>query len=421
MTETTPLLLSEPAATPRSSLRRETHTHRSNTLRAYPFQQYQAKAKPSNPAYLAKTSHAQKSSTNLLQSHQSRAPTTHGQVSIHHRLYLLLNSLPYKLLCIASPIVSPCCGLCCCFTCIKTSEYGMLERFGKFDRILDPGMHFLIWPCEREAGRVSIRIRQLDLHCETKSRDHVFLSVRISIQYRANSHQLFESFYSLSSPNLQLTAWTLDTLRSKLPQMDLDDIFSSNDEIALDLHRTLNGNMNKYGFTIHHALLTHIQPNPHVKQSMNEMQASKRMKEAMPHKAEARKVELVKEAEAKAERAHLNGIGVARERKALAMGMRDILNDVQFSSRVSVSPKGVMNLLVLTQYFDLLTSLKGSRGKVAQHEDSASLGQVQEAEGNSTLILTHMPETVRQLQEVANEFFSCPVEDVKVANLLNKV
>ena len=267
-------------------------------------------------------------------------------------------------------------------------------------------MHFIKWPYEREAGRISIRISQLDLHCETKSKDHVFVTVRVSIQYQANSHQLFESFYSLSSPNSQLTAFTLDTLRSKLPQMDLDDIFASFDDIALDLHRTLNGSMNKYGFTIHHALLTQIQPNEHVRQSMNEMQASKRMKEAMPHKAEAKRVELVKEAEAKAERAFLNGIGVANQRKALAAGMRGIVQDAQSSSDVSVSAKEVMDLLLLTQYFDVLTSLNET-------------GRERE-ENTSTLLLSHTPDTVRQLQNVAKECFGSSVEDVKVANLLNK-
>lgn len=84
----------------------------------------------------------------------------------------LLISLPYHLLCIASPYLPPCCGLCCCLTCIRTSEYGVLERFGKFERILEPGMHRLIWPMEREAGRISVRVRQIDLRCETKSRDH---------------------------------------------------------------------------------------------------------------------------------------------------------------------------------------------------------------------------------------------------------
>lgn len=289
----------------------------------------------------------------------------------------------------------------------------MLEKFGKFDRVLDPGMHFIMWPYEREAGRVSVRIRQLDLHCETKSRDHVFLTVRISIQYQVTPHQLYQSFYSLSSPNDRLTALTLDTLRSKLPQMDLDEIFASYDDIAIELHRALNGSMNKYGYVIQHALLTQIQPNDMVMHSMNEIQASKRYKDAAPHKAEATKIELVKTAEAKAEKAYLNGVGVARQRKALAFGMQEVIQDAQ-STNVVVSSKGVMDLLVLTQYMDVITSLNGS-GKTSEEVGS------ERSDGNSSMILTHMPETVNQIQNLVRESFACPVEEVRVENLLNKV
>jgi regulator of protease activity HflC (stomatin/prohibitin superfamily) len=271
-------------------------------------------------------------------------------------------------------------------------------------------MHFIMWPYEREAGRVGIRIRQLDLHCETKSKDHVFVTARVSIQYQAISHHLFESFYSLSSPNDQLTALTLDTLRSKLPQMNLDDIFASYDDISIDLHRNLNGAMNKYGFEIHHVLLTHLQPNDQVRHSMNEIQASKRIKEAASHKAEANKVELVKDAEAKAERAYLNGIGVARQRKPLASGMQEVILDAQ-SSNISVSPKGVMDLLVLTQYIEVITSLNVGGKKDGVDGDT---------DVNSSLILSHMPDTVGQLQNVVRENFASPIEEVKVENLLDK-
>mmetsp|Transcript_3628 Transcript_3628/g.7765 ORF Transcript_3628/g.7765 Transcript_3628/m.7765 type:complete len:487 (-) Transcript_3628:2745-4205(-) len=348
----------------------------------------------------------------------------------------LLVSLPYHLLCIASPYLPPCCGLCCCLTCIRTSEYGVLERFGKFERILEPGMHRLIWPMEREAGRISVRVRQIDLRCETKSRDHVFLNIHISIQYQADVNHLFESFYTLTSPTLQITSHALDTLRSTLPQMDLDDIFSSQESIALELHRSLNGTMNRYGYLIHHVLLTRIYPNEHVKISMNEMQASKRMKEAMPHKAEAVRLQLVKEAEGRAERDYLNGVGVARERKAIVTGMRDVMEDVltlalsekrghnddddsregkEVASSTAVSTKGVMDLLLLTQYFDLITGLSSS-GRY-HHRGH---GNDDDADATSSLMITHTPDTVMQVQEqVRTCFDSIVCNTVSVETLVD--
>lgn len=274
-------------------------------------------------------------------------------------------------------------------------------------------MHFLLWPYEREAGRISVRIRQLDLHCETKSKDHVFVTVLVSIQYQAIQHRLFESFYSLASPNDQLMALTLDALRSKLPQMNLDEIFASYDDIAIELHRTLNGTMNKYGYAIHHALLTHLRVNDQVRHSMNEIQASKMMKEAAPHQAEARKVELVKEAEANAERAYLNGVGVARQRNAIAAGMKYVIHDAKSSH--AVSSKGIMDLLVYTHYVEVLLASLG--GKKTTGKD----GNAVESEGNSSLIILHMPDTVGRLQDCVRDCFTSPIEDMKVENLLNKV
>jgi len=291
-----------------------------------------------------------------------------------------------------------------------------MQRFGKFDKILHPGMHLMKWPMEREAGRISMRIRQLDVDCETKSKDHVFLRVHLSIQYQANSTHLFESFYSLASPTRQMIAHTHDIIRSTLPQLELDDIFSSQESIALELHRSLNGNLEEYGYMIQHALITKISPNDRVKASMNEMEASKRMKEAMPQKAEAHRIKVVKDAEARAERAHLIGVGTARERIEIAKGMKDVSDGVVRNAGtggVSISSKCVMDLLLLSQYFDVLTDLNGSRSCRNDPEEG-------QEDHTSSLFLTHMPETVSKLTETARQCFSSETsEAVKSENLLN--
>ena len=208
--------------------------------------------------------------------------------------------------------------------------------------------------------------------------------------------------------------------------MNLDDIFSSQDSIALELGRSLNGNMNQYGYTIHHVLLTQVSPNEHVQQSMNEMEASRRMKEAMPHKAEAVRVQCVKEAEAKAERAYLNGVGIARERREVARGMREVVDSLSTFDRDGgvdlISTKGVMDLLLMTQYFDVLTRVNGHANKV---QDDAN-GNDDGIDGSDTshisssLMMAHMPETVLQLQKRMRDCFDYSTTDpVKVENILD--
>ena len=261
----------------------------------------------------------------------------------------------------------------------------------------------------------------------------VFLRVHVSIQYQVNSTHLYESFYSLTSPTRQLTTHIHDIIRSTLPQLDLDDIFSSQDSIAVELHRSLNGSMNQYGYMIHHSLITKINPNEHVKASMNEMEASKREREAMPQKAEAVRIRLVKDAEGRAERAYLNGVGVARERKAIAMGMKDVASSVVSSQGGGVdgdiiiddqkevlNTKGIMDLLLLTQYMDVLTDLNGRRRRYDKNDDDTDTVGEEEEGGSSSLFLTHMPETVSQLSESVRECFgSATCDTVRVDNLLD--
>lgn len=262
-----------------------------------------------------------------------------------------------------------------------------------------------------------MRIKQLDIDIETKSKDHVFLRVHVSIQYQTNSTHLYESFYSLQSPIRQMTSHTHDILRSTLPQLYLDEIFaSSQDSIASELQRSLNLTMNQYGYMVHQALICRIDPNAHVKESMNEMEASKRMKEAMPQKAEAVWIEKVKDAEAKSERAYLNGIGVARERGAIANGMKQVVDGLlddagKSSGATSVTTKGVMDMLLLTQYLDVITDLNG--------KCCAAGGDEGDQHPDSSLFMMHMPETVSQLTARARECFGSSTSDaVTVENLL---
>merc|ERR1719491_1381085 len=235
-----------------------------------------------------------------------------------------------------------------------------------------------------------MRLRQLDLDCETKTCDHVFLRVQLAIQYQTNASHLYESVYSLASPVRKITSHTLDILRATLPRMELDDIFSSHESIANELSSALNEAMNEYGYIIQHALITKIEPNSHVKYSMNEIQASKRMKESCPFKAEAVRIKIIKNAEAKAERYYLNGVGVARERNAIAGGMKDVVDTANEDS--GVTSKSIMDLLLLTQYLDVITDLNGAKGR-------EGAGQ------SSSMFLYHQPETVSQLTATARVCF----------------
>ncbi|KAI2492912.1 hypothetical protein MHU86_21626 [Fragilaria crotonensis] len=210
---------------------------------------------------------------------------------------------------------------CCCFQCVRTQEVAILEDLGQFKNLLKPGLTITCWPIAQIAGTLSLRIQQLDVVCETKTKDNVFVQVAVAVQF--------------------------------LPKMELDEAFASKAEIASATLEQLKDVMNDYGYEILTTLVTDLAPDSKVKASMNEINASRRLKEAASHKAEADKVKQVKAAEAEAEARYLSGLGVARQRKAIVHGLQESV--AEFSDEVpGATPKDVMDILLLSQYFDTL-------------------------------------------------------------------
>lgn len=236
-----------------------------------------------------------------------------------------------------------------------------MEKCGKYNRLAPAGPHFICWPLYTIAGRVSRRIQQLDVACETKTSDNVFLNVVISVQYKVKEEHSFEAFYVLNDPSGQIKSYVYDVVRSTLPLLTLDKAFESKEMVAQSVKKELSGVMSEYGFVIHNALVTDISPDSRVKTAMNEINASKRLKEAAFEKAEGEKILLVKSAEAEAESKYLSGVGVARQRKAIVDGLRDSIS--KFAGNVKGStPKDVIDLLLLTQYFDMLKDIGQQSG-----------------------------------------------------------
>jgi regulator of protease activity HflC (stomatin/prohibitin superfamily) len=247
-----------------------------------------------------------------------------------------------------------------CCLCVSTSEVVVVERLGKFDRMLPAGLGIVCCPCEQSAGSVSFRVQQLDVRVETKSKDNVFLTAVVSIQYQVIREKVYQAFYSLTNTQQQITAHVYDVMRSQLPTMDLDTIFETKEELAVAVKNALTETMNDYGYQILQALITDIDPDNRVKQAMNEINSAKRLKYAVAEKAEGQKILQVKSAEAEAEAKYLSGVGVAKQRKAIVDGLRTSI--VDFSDGVKgASSKDVMDLLLLTQYFDCVRDVGSAK------------------------------------------------------------
>jgi len=162
-----------------------------------------------------------------------------------------------------------------------------------------------------------------------------------------------QAFYALTNPNQQITAHVYDVIRSQLPHLELDAVFEAKEELALAVKNALAETMTNYGYQIVNVLITDLDPDQRVKSAMNEINSSKRLKYAVAERAEGDKILQVKAAEAEAEAKYLSGVGVAKQRKAIVDGLRTSI--VDFSGNVGgTSTKEVMDLLLLTQYFDMI-------------------------------------------------------------------
>jgi len=245
----------------------------------------------------------------------------------------------------------------CCFT-VSQAEIGVIERFGQNVRFAQPGLSILCCPIEEMVGKVSTRVQQLDVRVETKTLDNVFITAVVSVQYQVIKNQVFDAYYSLTNPSQQITAHIYDVMRSQLPTLELDSAFEAKEDLALAVKTALSETMSNYGYQIMNALITDLDPDNRVKQAMNEINSSKRLKFAVAEQAEGAKILQVKSAEAEAEAKYLSGVGVAKQRRAIVDGLRHSI--VDFSQGVQgTSAKDVMDLLLLSQYFDMIRDTAG--------------------------------------------------------------
>jgi len=244
---------------------------------------------------------------------------------------------------------------------VQQQTSAIIESFGKFTKIASPGLNFRVPFVQRIAGTVNLRVRQLDVKVETKTEDNVFVNVIVSVQYYVLKDKIFEAFYKLDDPELQIRSFVFDVVRARVPEIKLDDVFEKKDEIAGVVKSELSEVMNDFGYGIVKALVTDIDPDAKVKEAMNEINAAQRLRVAATEKGEAEKIIQVKAAEAEAEAKALSGKGIADQRRAIVDGLRDSVDEFSKSIQGS-TPQDVMNIILMTQYFDTLKDI-GAHGK----------------------------------------------------------
>lgn len=237
---------------------------------------------------------------------------------------------------------------------VKQQTAAVIETFGKFSSIRQSGFQIKIPIIQRIAGRLSLKIQQLDVIIETKTKDDVFVKLKVSVQYKVIKSKVEDAFYKLDYPHDQITSYVFDVVRAEVPKMILDDVFLRKDDIAIAVKSELNEAMMTYGYDIIKTLVTDIDPDAQVKEAMNRINAADREKTAAQYEGDAQRILIVERAKAEAESKRLQGQGIADQRREIARGLEE---SVEVLNKVGINSQEASALIVVTQHYDTLQSI----------------------------------------------------------------
>ena len=261
---------------------------------------------------------------------------------------------------------------------VRQQSVAIVERFGRYQKIATSGIHMrLPFGIDKIAARIQLRLLQSEIVVETKTKDNVFVMMNVATQYRVNEQNVTDAYYKLMRPEAQIQSYIEDALRSSVPKLTLDELFEKKDEIALEVQHQVAEEMTTYGYIIVKTLITKVEPDAEVKQSMNEINAAQRKRVAAQELAEADKIKIVTAAEAEAEKDRLHGVGIAQQRKAIVDGLAESIAELK-EANVGMSEEQIMSILLTNQYLDTLNTFA--------------------AKGNQTLFLPNNPNGVDDIR-----------------------
>jgi len=265
------------------------------------------------------------------------------------------------------------------FFTVNTAQVAVITRFGKFLRVAEAGLNWKVPYIDTVTGLISLRVNQITLTMETKTKDNVFVTIPISVQNRVKPEKVYDAYYKLSDPVAQIKSYVEQVILGHVPGMTLDEVFASQSSIAAAVKLELDADMSTFGYEIVNVLVTDIVPDAKVKSAMNDINAAQREQVAAAARGEAEKILVVKKAEAESESKALQGQGIANQRRAIIEGLQTSVE--QFQKAVNgASAMEVMQLVLVTQYFDTLKAI-GENDKT------------------NTLFLHHSPATVKDVSD----------------------
>lgn len=274
------------------------------------------------------------------------------------------------------------------FFTVEQQSAAIVERFGRYRRTAHAGLNIKLPFIEAIRQRVNLKVQQLIVEVETKTKDNVFVKMPVAVQYHVTDGREADSIYKLEDHQSQIESYVLDVVRAKVPTLTLDEAFEKKDDVGNDVKQQLGDSMRTYGFTIDNALVRDVDPAENVKNAMNEIQTQQRLQVAAAAKGEAAKIIAVKNAEAEKETKKLQGEGVAAEREAIAEGIKKSTEMLVEASGGQVDAAQAMTTLLMTQYFDTLRliGIQGHATTVFLPHSPGGMGDIRQQIAEAVMI-----------------------------------
>ncbi len=223
---------------------------------------------------------------------------------------------------------------------VRQQSAAIVERFGKFQSVRKPGIQVKIPLVDRIAGRLSLKVLQLDVVVEklNKYKLKYKTNKKFAVKEAVFPFNKFPDSDVLLGPEMKSTGEVMG--------------FDKNFGMAFAKSQIAE----EYGYFIVKALVTDIEPDAEVKRAMNRINAADREKTAAQYEGDAARILIVEKAKAEAESKRLQGQGIADQRREIAKGIEDSVGTL---GSVGINSQEASALIVVTQHYDTLQSIGG--------------------------------------------------------------
>ncbi len=241
------------------------------------------------------------------------------------------------------------------FRLVKQQQLLIVERLGQYNRILKPGLNWIVPLLDNITFVLNLRTQNLDFSIVAITSDKVTITLDTVLIYKVLADEAYAVAYSLQNPVSVIKTTVENSIRAYVAQQTHEEILQKRDELTVYLIAHLRDQMLQWGYEIIGFQVKDVVLPTSITSAMSQVVASKRLQEAAQNEANAEYIKTVKAAEAQKQTRILQGEGLAGERKAIINGLAESIQEL--TATTGTSSQSVLNIVMLNQYIDMLRTI----------------------------------------------------------------